>query len=188
MNNLMIDCRVLVRLDSAELSQELRSSAPPKFLGQWIFALLDIACTDCYPVNQEPGINLTVRLQFASELLKFVEQELDAIDPLIVTRAYIKIARKGVEGNAGIIPPSLKVDAVRVRTLQCFRLTPAEALEVAGAQRSCYQGALAAGLEGGEFDHAVRVEGYSDLQPMLVLLPEARWFQKRSAPQVSQES
>ncbi|MGW6958764.1 hypothetical protein [Streptomyces chartreusis] len=177
MNNPMIDYRALVRLEPAELSQGLWSSAPPKSVGQWIFALLDIACTDYYPVNQEPGIDLTVRLHFASKLLNFVEQELDAFDPLIVTRAYIKIARKAVEDSADVVPPSLQVDAVIARTLRCFRLTRAQALEVAGAQRKRYQDALAAGLEGAEFDHAVRVDGDSDLQPMVVLLPEARWFQ-----------
>jgi hypothetical protein len=116
-----------------------------------------------------------------------VEQELDAFDPLIVTRAYLKIARKAVEDSADVIPPSLQVDAVIARTLQCFRLTRAQALEV-GAQRNRYQGALPAGLEKEEFDHAVRVDGDSDLQPMVVLLPEARWFQgKVSDPAIAKE-
>ncbi|MGW6792422.1 hypothetical protein [Streptomyces chartreusis] len=177
MNNPMTDYRALVRVDSAELSQSLRSSAPPKFVGQWIFALLDIAFTDYYPVNQAPDINLTVRLRFSSELLKFVEEELDASDQLIVTRAYIKIARKAVEDGADVIPSSLQVDAVMARTLRCFRLTRAQALEIAGVERNRYLDALAAGLEGEEFDHAVRVDGGSDLQPIMVLLPEVRWFQ-----------
>jgi len=177
MNNPMIDYRTLIRLDPTELPQALRN-APPKAKGQWIFALLDIARTDYYPVNEEPGINLTVRLLFASRLLDFVDQELGAPDrSMIIALEYMKVARKAIEDNADEVPPSLHADAVLARTLQCFRLTRAQALEVAGARRKRYLDALTAGLEGEEFRRTVRVDGDSELRTITVLLPEARWFQ-----------
>lgn len=188
MNNPMIDYRTLVRLDPVELSQDLWSSAPPKHVGQWIFALLDIACTDSYPVNQESGIDLTVRLLFASNLLNFVQQELETFDSDIVTGAYLRVARKAVEDSAAKMPPSLQVDAVIARLLQSFRLTRAQALEMAAEQRSRYQGALVAGLEKEEFDQAVRVDRGSDLLSIVARLPGARWFQgKVSNPVIAQE-
>ncbi|MFC9645983.1 hypothetical protein ACFTZF_47120 [Streptomyces mirabilis] len=177
MNNPMVDYRTFIRLDSAELSQKIRRNAPPKAPGQWIFALLDIACTDYYSVNQEPGINLAVRLLFASRLLDFVDQELGVHNPFFVTRAYMKVARKAIEGGAHEVPHSLTADAVTARTLRCFRLTRAQALEVAGARRDRYLDALTAGLEGEEFRRTVRVDGDTELNTVTVLLPKARWFQ-----------
>jgi len=60
----MTEYGALIRLGSSELSQGLRRNAPPKGVGQWILALVDIACTDYYSVNQEPSINLTVTSHF----------------------------------------------------------------------------------------------------------------------------
>lgn len=179
MNNPMIDYRTLIGLDSIELTGALLRNAPQKAPGQWILALLDIACTDYYPVNQESGINLTVRLLFASRLLDFVDRELGAPDPIIVTRAYMKVARKAIEDGAHEVPPSLQADAVVASALQCFRLTRAQALEVAGARRNRHMEALTAGLEGEEFHRAVRGDRESELLTITVLLPDARWFQEK---------
>ncbi|MET8637816.1 hypothetical protein [Streptomyces sp. NPDC004680] len=174
----MTDYGALIGLGPAELSQGLRRMAPPKGVGQWILALVDIACTDYYSVNQEPSINLTTRLLFASKLLNYVDEELDAPNPVILTRAYMKVARKAIEDSAHDVPASLQADAVVARVLRCFRLTRTQALEVAGAQRDRYLDALTARLEEEEFRHAVRVDGDEELQTVAVLLPEARWFQR----------
>lgn len=178
MNDLMIDYRTLIRAESSELSQVLRN-APLKAKGQRVFALLEIARTDYYSVNEEPGINLTVRLLFASRLLDFVDQELGAPDrSTSIALEYMKVARKAIEDDAREVPPSLRADAVVGRALQCFSLTHAQALEVAGAQRGRYLDALTADLEGEEFDRAVRVDRAPELNTISVLLPKARWFQE----------
>ncbi|MFI6084721.1 hypothetical protein ACIBBB_27755 [Streptomyces sp. NPDC051217] len=178
MKNPMTEYSTLIRLDPAELPQSLRRGAPPKAPGQWIFALLDIAYTDYYPVNQEPDISLTVRLIFASKLLGFVDEELDAANPTTVTLAYMKIARMAIEENAHDVPSSLLPDAVVARALRCFRLTRTRALEVAKARRDRYLNALNEDLEEDEFMRAVRVDGDSELQTIEVLLPEFRQFQE----------
>ncbi|MGW3649289.1 hypothetical protein [Streptomyces sp. NPDC000878] len=178
MNDLMIDYRTLIRIESAELPQALRN-APPKAKGQWIFALLDIARTDHHPVNQEPGINLTLRLLFASRLLEFVDQELGTPErSTAIALECMKVARKAIEDNAREVPPLLRADAVVVRVLRCFRLTRTQALEVAREQRGRYLDALTAGLDRREFDHVVRVDGDSELNTINILLPKVRSFQE----------
>lgn len=177
MNDPMIDYRTLIRMNSTELPQALQN-APPKAKGQWIFALLDIVRTDYYSVNEEPGIDLTVRLLFASRLLDFVDQELGTRDrSTTIALEYMKVARKAIEDDAQEVPPSLRAEAVVARALQCFLLTRTEALEVAGAQRGRYLDALTAGLEREEFNHAVRVDRDSELNTIVALLPKAHWFQ-----------
>ncbi|QFQ99303.1 hypothetical protein F9278_27700 [Streptomyces phaeolivaceus] len=177
MSNPMVAYRVLIRAESNELTQALKEKAPPKAPGQWILALLDISCTDYYPVNQEPGIGLEARLLFASRLLEFVEQELDLPDPIVISRAYMKVARKAIEDGALQVPPSLHADAVVASMLQRFTFTRQQAVDVAETRRSRYLDALTAGLEEEEFLRAVCVDGASELVAITALLPTARWFQ-----------
>ncbi|MDG4857014.1 hypothetical protein P8605_02370 [Streptomyces sp. T-3] len=178
MDNPLDDYRALVTLDLAELRQALRNSSP-KAKGQWIFALLDIARTDYHPVNQETGINLEMRLLFASRLLDFVDQELSTPDrSTTITLEYMKVARKAIDGGAREVPPSLHADAVVRRALTSFRLNRMQALEMATAQRNRYLDALTSGLGDEELNHAVSMERGSELQAIIVLLSECRWFQE----------
>ncbi|MEV5063273.1 hypothetical protein AB0K94_19565 [Streptomyces sp. NPDC053794] len=176
----MTDYSTLIRLDSAELTRALRRLAPPHAPGQWIFALLDIARTDYYPVNQDRRISLTARLAFASRLLDFVTRELRPRDAALVAREYLKVARHAIESAAQEVPPALQTDAVVARALECFALTREQAMSVATERRFRYADALSSDLSEADFNSAVRTQGDKELSAITHLLQELQWFQGKA--------
>ncbi|MEU6476134.1 hypothetical protein ABZ858_04450 [Streptomyces sp. NPDC047017] len=181
--NPITDYSSLIRVEAEQLPEALRRLAPPVSPGRqarWVLTLVDIAFTGYYPVNEEPGIDLELRLSFASSLLDFVEQELDVHDPVAITREYIRFARLAVEEGAREVPASLQVDAVAARLLHWMPCTREQALRAAGVRRDRYRRALEAGLpQGEEFDRAVSFEGGAALLAVIVLLAEFPWFKEK---------
>ncbi|MEV5874841.1 hypothetical protein AB0L75_11520 [Streptomyces sp. NPDC052101] len=181
--NPIADYRSLIRIEPQQLPEALRRLAPPVPPGRrarWVLTLVDIAFTDYYPANKEQGIDLELRLAFASSLLDFVEQELDVHDPVTITREYIKFARLVVQKGAREAPASFQVDAVAARLLDGIPCTREQALRAAGVRRGRYRRALEAGLsQGQEFDRAVSFEGGAELLAVIVLLAELPWFQEK---------
>jgi hypothetical protein len=175
----MTDYRTLIGLEPDQLSAALWRLSPPispARRARWILALADIAFTDYYSVNQDPGVGLTVRLSFASRLLDFIDRELEIPNWTDIADEYTRFSRKAIEDGAQEIPPNLQVDSVVARMLECFALTRLQALQVASVRRERYLDALTADLQGEEFDRAVRVHGAAELLTINYLLSRSRWF------------
>ncbi|WP_328743812.1 hypothetical protein OHT57_00575 [Streptomyces sp. NBC_00285] len=180
MNSPIADYRTLIRLEPPQLQAALWRLSPPLPPGRrapWVLALLDIAITDSYPVNQEPDVEITMRVWFASRLLDFIDHQLEIPHWERIADTYVSFARKAVEDGVQQIPPNLTADYIVGRALQRFSLTRTQALQVAAEERERYLEALTAGLRGEEFRRAVRVDGVTALFVIRNLLSEVRWFQ-----------
>ncbi|WP_234542263.1 hypothetical protein [Streptomyces shenzhenensis] len=180
LNSPISDYRMLVRLEPTQLSEALWRLSPPLSHGRrarWILVLLDIAITDSYPVNEEPDVDLTMRIGFASRLLDFIERELQIPDWSRIADEYVGFARKAKEAGLRDIPLNLKVDSVVGRISGCFSFTRQQAVQVADARRERYLEALTADLEEEEFNRAVQVDGVAELLTIINLLSLSRWFQ-----------
>ncbi|WP_329258485.1 hypothetical protein OG223_37465 [Streptomyces sp. NBC_01478] len=178
----MADYGTLIRLEPAQLSEALWRLSPPMSPGRrarWVLALVDIAFTDYYAVNQKSDIDLTMRLAFASRLLDFIDRELEIDAQADIAGEYMRFSRKAMNDGVRDVPRNLQVDSVVARVLECFSLTRVQALQVAGIRRERYLDALTAHLQGEEFDRAVRVPGVAELLVLNNLLSEVRWFQEK---------
>ncbi|WP_037783193.1 hypothetical protein [Streptomyces sp. HGB0020] len=178
----MVDYRMLIRLEPSQLSEALWRLSPPLSSGRrarWVLVLLDIAITDYYPVNEDPDVNPTMRIWFASRLLDFIDRELEVPNWHQIAHWYVAFARKAIEDGVRDLPQNLQADYIVGRALECFALTRDQALQVAEKEREHHLDALAAGLEGEEFSRAAHVEGAGELNAIRLLLSDVRWFQGR---------
>ncbi|WP_143076654.1 hypothetical protein [Streptomyces sp. MUSC 14] len=178
--NPIADYSSLIRIAAPQLPDALRRFAlpvPPGRRARWVLTLVDIAFTDYYPANKDQGIDLGLRLSFASILLDFVERELNVHDPVVISREYIRFARLAVDEGARDVPASFRIDAVAARLLGCFPCAREQALRAAVVRRDRYREALNAGLQQGEeFDRAVSFEGGAEFLAVTVLVAELPWF------------
>ncbi|MFF7639935.1 hypothetical protein [Streptomyces canus] len=93
--------------------------------------MLDIAVTDSCPVNMEPGVDHPTRIRFASQLLDFLDRELETPSWDHIAHEYVVFARKAIEDGVEGVPTNLRADYLVSRALDCSSLTRTRALELA---------------------------------------------------------
>lgn len=126
MRDLMSDYRQLVLLPVGQVEAWVSGELHAGVRGQWISAMLDIAITVYYSVNESPEATPRRRVELAAALLGFAAKH-RRIREVFIAEWYMRFSKKAFEEEAHGIPSSMTVDSVIRYSLNCFELTKEDA-------------------------------------------------------------
>lgn len=174
MRDLLRDYQHLRSLQPEQVAEWLHEEFPSGVSSRWYFAMYDNALTDSFPGNDESSDDVRRRVALAVTLIGLA-QETRNVSEISIIKWYLRCARKAGEAEASPVPAAITPDAVVRRTLEFFKLSPAQAVRTAEDERQ----ELIEAVQTTPFENDVVLPekaNYRQLVHITSLLADLAWF------------